>query len=212
MVRYPRPLVRPQVPPGERGALLVEALVVSVLVTLAVLGTVGLINISTQQRNRAGQRNQLNAVIDADLAAIENQASQLTCCSGTCTLGIPVGVTPGANSPCATANRRDDRFFYPQLDDPATAAVNEPTAVDAICAEPNQGIISNAVLAQFNAIVPNADLTASGGVRQPIVRLNAVQNQLGNQNILQVSYTDANQGGAVVRVAHVLPAMARFCP
>jgi hypothetical protein len=195
--------------------LLVEALVVSALVTLALLGTIGLINLSTQQRNRAGERNRLNAGIDADLAAIEDRASDLTCCTGVCTLGLG-GVTTDNTAPftqpCFTANRRDDRYFYPQIDDPATAGVVEPEALDALCLETTQGIISNAVLAQFNTIPVNATLTAAGGVRQQIVRLNAVQNQPGNQNILQVTYTDTNQGGAVVRVARVVPPMARFCP
>jgi hypothetical protein len=68
------------------------------------------------------------------------------------------------------------------------------------------------VLGQFNAIAVNADFTAAGGVRQPIVRLNSIENAPGNQNVLVVTYTDTNQGGAVVRVARVVPPMARFCP
>jgi hypothetical protein len=204
--------VRPRVPAPEQGALLVEALVALLLISVAVLGTVGAINLSVQQRNRAAQRNQLNPAIDADLAAIDNLASQLTCCSGACTLGIPPGITPGPTSPCATDNRRDDRYFFPQLDNPATTGVVEPTAVDAICAEATSGILSNAVLAQFNALAVNPDLTAGGGARQPIVRLSAARNQPGNQNILQVTYTDTNAANAVVRVARVVPPMARFCP
>jgi hypothetical protein len=84
--------------------------------------------------------------------------------------------------------------------------------VDALCADPNQGIISDAVLAQFNALPVNADLTPAGGARQPIVRLNTVHNQAGNQNVLQVTYTDVNREGAMVRVARIVPPMARFCP
>ncbi len=70
------------------------------------------------------------------------------------------------------------------------------------------------MLAQFNALPVDAGITAAGGVRQPIVRLNTVQNQPGNQNILQVTYTDSNAAdpNAPVRVARVVPPMARFCP
>jgi type II secretory pathway pseudopilin PulG len=209
-----RQRLKPRVPPTQQGALLVEALVVSVVVTIALLGTIGVINTATQQRTRTEERNQLNAAIDADLAAITDLASQLTCCSGTCTLGIPGGTTPGPNSPCATDNRRDDRYFFPQLDDPATTAVREPEAIDTICQEPTQGIISDDVLGQFNGIPLNDDLTPSGGVRQPIVRLRTVEDQPGNQNILQVTYTDNNAAdpNAPVRVARVVPPMARFCP
>jgi hypothetical protein len=192
-------------PALEQGALLVEALVAVLLISIAALGTLGAINLSVQLRNRAAQRNQLNPAIDADLAAIDNLASQLTCCSGSCTLGIPAGITPGLTSPCATANRRDDRYFFPQDETPAND-------VSDICEEATTGILSNAVLDQFNALTVNADLTASGGVRQPIVRLSAVHNQPGNQNILQVTYTDTNAADAVVRVARVVPPMARFCP
>ncbi len=88
-------MLNPQVAPAEQGALLVEALVVSVVITIAMLGTAASINIATQQHNRAGERNQLNAAIERDLAEIQDLATQLTCCSGDCTLGIPGGVTPG---------------------------------------------------------------------------------------------------------------------
>ncbi|MEB3349201.1 MAG: hypothetical protein VKO00_04175 [Cyanobacteriota bacterium] len=169
------------------------------LITILVLGSVSVINLSVQQRNRTVQRNQLSPAIDADLASIENLASQLTCCSD-------------PTSPCATENRRDDRYFYAQVDNPATTEVVEPTAVDAICREATVGIINTAVLGQFNALPVNADLTAAGGARQPIVRLSDVRNQTGNQNVLQVTYSDTKAGNAVVRVARVVPPMARFCP
>ncbi len=51
--------------------------------------------------------------------------------------------------------------------------------MDDICRD--DSILSEAVLAQFNALPVNADLTAAGGVRQPIVRLNAVQPQPARQ-------------------------------
>jgi hypothetical protein len=188
--------------PQERGGFLVEALVVSVIVTVALLGTLSVFNISSQLRNRAGERSQLNDAIDADLAAIEDRAADLTCCTGVCRLGL-AGVT---------ANRRDDRYFYPQLDSDTLTAGSEAETVDALCREPVRGIISDAVLIEFNTIPVNGALTTGGGARAPIVRLNSVQNQLGNQNILQVTYTDTNSGNAVVRVARVVPPMARFCP
>lgn len=201
--------------PEEWGGLLVEALVVSVIVTVALLGTLSVIGISTQQRNRAGERSQLNDAIDADLAAIEDRAADLTCCTGVCRLGL-AGVTTDNTAPftqpCNTANRRDDRYFYPQLDSDELTAGSEAETVDALCREPVRGIISDAVLAQFNALPVNGALTTAGGARSPIVRLNSVQNQLGNQNILQVTYTDTTRGNAVVRVARVVPPMARFCP
>lgn len=222
MVRRARRSLSPQVAPAEQGALLVEALVVSVVITIALLGTAASINIATQQRNRAGERNQLNAAIDADLTEIQDLATQITCCSGECTLGIPGGVTPDDTppfeSPCFTDNRRDNRYFFPQIDDPATTNNNEPDDVRVICNELNQGIISDAVLGTFNSLEPDEDdngtpdLEDAGGSRDAIVRLNAVQNQPGNQNILKVTYRDTNANNAVVRVARVVPPMAAFCP
>lgn len=208
-------LARPRVRPEERGGFLVEALVVSVIVTFALLGTLSVIGISTQQRNRTGERSQLNDAIDADLAAIEDRAADLTCCTGVCRLGL-AGVTTNNTAPftqpCHTPNRRDDRYFYPQLDSDALTAGSEAETVDALCREPVRGIISDAVLAQFNALTVNGALTRAGGARTTIVRLNSVQNHSGNQNILQVTYTDTTRGNAVVRVARVVPSMARFCP
>lgn len=205
------PLDGPGPNPEAQGSLLIEALVVSVLVAIALVSSMAAWNVSTAQRNRAGQRNQLTAAIDADLAAIEDRAADLTCCSGACTLGIPAGITPGAASPCATANRRDDRYFFPQFDNPATTPLVEPAAVDALCTSTN-GIISAAVLTAFNSLPVNPSLTADGGVRQPIVRLSSVNAAAGNQNVLQVTYTDTNTANAVVRVARVVPPMALFCP
>ena len=204
-----------QLHPQERGGFLVEALVVSVIVTVALLGTLSVFNISSQLRNRAGERSQLNDAIDADLAAIEDRAADLTCCTGVCRLGL-AGVTTDNTAPftqpCNTANRRDDRYFYPQRDSDELTIGSEAETVDALCREPVRGIISDAVLIAFNTIPVNGALTTAGGARAPIVRLNSVQNQLGNQNILQVTYTDTNSGNAVVRVARVVPPMARFCP
>ena len=204
-----------QLHPQERGGFLIEALVVSVIVTVALLGTLSLINISSQQRNRAGERSQLNDAIDADLAAIEDRAADLTCCTGVCRLGL-VDVTTDNTTPftqpCNTADRRDDRYFHPQLDSDPLTAGSEAETVGALCQEPVRGIISDAVLIEFNAIPVDGALTTAGGARSPIVRLNSVQNQLGNQNILQVTYTDTTLGNAVARVARVVPPMARFCP
>jgi hypothetical protein len=192
----------------------VEALVVSAVITIAFIGNVASINIATQQRNRAGEKNLLSIAIERDLAEIQDLATQLTCCSGACTLGlagVPTDDTAPFSEPCNTANRRDDRYFFPQINNPTTTS-NEPVEVEFICNDPNQGIISDAVLAEFNDLPMNADLAAAGGVRQPIVKLNAVQNQPGNQNILLVTYTDSNSDNAVVRVARVVPPMVAFCP
>jgi len=204
-----------QLHPQERGSFLVEALVVSVIVTVALLGTLSVFNISSQQRNRAGERSQLNDAIDADLAAIEDRAADLTCCTGVCRLGLDGETTDNTTpftQPCNTADRRDDRYFHPQLDSDPLTAGSEAETVGALCQEPVRGIISDAVLIEFNAIPVVGALTTAGGARSPIVRLNSVQNQLGNQNILQVTYTDTTLGNAVARVARVVPPMARFCP
>jgi len=204
-----------QLHPQERGSFLVEALVVSVIVTVALLGTLSVFNISSQQRNRAGERSQLNDAIDADLAAIEDRAADLTCCTGVCRLGLDGETTDNTTpftQPCNTADRRDDRYFHPQLDSDPLTAGSEAETVGALCQEPVRGIISDAVLIEFNAIPVDGALTTAGGARSPIVRLNSVQNQLGNQNILQVTYTDTTLGNAVARVARVVPPMARFCP
>lgn len=188
---------------------------VSMVITIALIGSAASINIATRQHNQAGERNQLSTAIDRDLAEIQDLATELTCCSGQCTLGlsgVPTDDSVTPTAPCNTANRRDGRYFYPQLDTDPVAPGSEAEAVDQLCNDPNQGIISDAVLAQFNALPENADLTAAGGTRQPIVRLNTVVNQPGNQNILRVTYTDANREGAVVHVARVVPPMAAFCP
>jgi len=216
LVTFPQRVQRRfrQLHPQERGGFLVEALVVSVIVTVALLGTLSVFNISSQLRNRAGERSQLNDAIDADLAAIEDRAADLTCCTGVCRLGL-AGVTTDNTTPftqpCNTANRRDDRYFHPQLDSDTVTAGSEAETVDALCREPVRGIISDAVLISFNAIPVNDALITANHARA-IVRLNSVQNQLGNQNILQATYTDTNRGNAVVRVARVVPPMARFCP
>lgn len=210
MTKRGRLLPISQVPLRESGALLVEALVVSVVVTIALLGTIGLINISTQQRNRAGERNQLNAAIDADLADIRNVASQITCCSGACTIGIPAGVTPDDEapfeSPCFTDNRRDDRYFYPQIDsDPDTPEQSEALTVNCICG--GAGIFNTINLA--TAFPVNPAIGAAGGQRA--LGLLGISN--GDQNILLVTYTDNNAANPAtpVRVVRVVPPMARFC-
>jgi hypothetical protein len=174
----------------------VEALVVGVVITVALIGTAASIQYATQQRLRASQRNALNAAIDADLVDIKDLATQLTCCTGACTLGIP-----GASSTCAINNPRDDRYFYP-LSDP------EASAVDDICSPDGIGILAGLNLVTDFPV--NPALAAAGGARV----IAPLGNDDGNQNILQVTYTDNNAADpeAPVRVARVVPPMARFCP
>ena len=192
---------------AERGIGLVEPMITLVIIALAIAVGANLFSITTQSRIKANQRSALIASIDANLAAIRDQALRLTCCSGRCTIGIPSGITPGTTSVCATANRIDDRYFFPQRDNvattsnfPGTTEAREPYAVDQLCAS-DSNLVVTPLRDAINAATSAALVAPVGSIRTLTVIAG---------NVLQVSYSDAATG-AVIRVERIIPPMVAHC-
>ena len=193
---------------SQRGVGILEPIISIVIITIVLTTSLSLFSISSRSRQKAYQRTALLASVDANLAEIRDQASRLTCCSGQCTIGIPSGITPGSSSVCATADRNDDRYFFPQRDNPATTfpftnttEAREPYAVDQLCASQ-----ANLVVAPLKQAINAA---STGSLATPTGTTRTVGDLPGNA--LQISYAETSTG-AVLRVERIVPPVVNYCP
>lgn len=91
------------------GFTLVEMLVATVILSLAAIGTLGVINSSTSQVRRSGEINELNTLIESDIAAVRRANDRLVCTNGTCSIATN---DPGAAGYFPnTANQANVDFF-----------------------------------------------------------------------------------------------------
>ncbi|QEY33212.1 hypothetical protein EVJ50_14180 [Synechococcus sp. RSCCF101] len=197
----------------DRGFSVVEPLLVVVLISIAAIGASEMWRVSNRQRQRSNERIALNVAIDSDLARIQELAAELTCCSGACTMGIPSGITPylinGAatgdvESPCATDNPLDDRYFFPRNDNPATTTVNEPDLVSN--QDPN-----NPGLCERNEVVDPLISAIEEQIDVPAGATRTIT-KLANNRLL-VTYGDASRDveDPALRIERITPPMALFC-
>jgi prepilin-type N-terminal cleavage/methylation domain-containing protein len=101
----------------KTGFTLLEVLVAVLILSIVTIGTVGVITSSSRQVNRSGQINELNALIEADLAAVRTANDRLVCINGSCAISgtdpSRTGYFPAVASPSAptTAEYDNIRFF-----------------------------------------------------------------------------------------------------
>lgn len=192
---------------GQEGIGILEPMISIVILSIAVTVSANLLLITSRTRQQAYQSYDLSTRIDANLAAIHDQAARLTCCSGRCTIGIPNGIAPGVESVCATMDHTDDRYFFPQRDDASTTAPfpnttepREPYAVDQLCSSTSNLVVAPLVQ-KINAATSGPLVSPAGTNRVLAVR---------PRNLLQVTYTDSVTD-SILRVEHILPPMVKHC-
>ncbi|WP_255146311.1 hypothetical protein [Synechococcus sp. ATX 2A4] len=191
--------------PKERGSSIVEALVLSGMITIVLASTASIFTGISRRTISTQQQVLMQASIDDNIRQIKTLARRYTCCSGVCTVTPPTtfGVVGGVTQPCATNNPLDDRYYFPQVDlasttasFPNTTTSSEPIAVEQLCAN------------NTNFMTPFR--TAVNAVPQPVnaTRTTAIQ----ADRILRVTFTDNNNQNRQVRVENIIPQMAYFCP
>jgi len=91
------------------GFTFVEVLVAIVILSLTTIGTVGVINSATGLVRRSGEINELNTLIESDIAAVRSANDRLVCLNGTCAIAT---TDPGAAGYFPnTANQANVDFF-----------------------------------------------------------------------------------------------------
>lgn len=195
------------------GFTVVEPLIVSVIVVLAMVGSVAVIQIANRRFAVTQQRVQINREIDTDIQAIKHLARRYTCCSGTCSTSPPsaadtqLGVGGKATKSCVTADWRSRNYYTPARDDPETTALfagtnpgtsSEVNAVDQICQTANNTTFMTPfqTAVTSTAIPPNANWS----------RATTIQ----TEKTLRITYTDTINN-VTVRTEYIQPAMAAYC-
>jgi type II secretory pathway pseudopilin PulG len=181
----------------RQGFSLLEPLLASVMLAIVTSGTAMMLMSANRMSSKADTIDNIEWNVNSDLTAIQRLSRRFTCCSGSCVIPDPSTFTYGPTKACAVNNPDDDRYFFPQLDDPATVSINEPSAVDAVCRDSNNSTFMAPLQTAIDT-KPNP----SGLTRTTTIRAD---------HTLEVAYTETatNQ---VRRVALIVPPMAFWCP
>lgn len=180
-----------------------EPLVLLVLLMLAMSGTGLMMASIASSATRSARTQALEENINSDLASIRQLSERFTCCSGTCTTTPPTSFGT-ATSSCATNDPRDDRYFFPQRDDPGTTTnlpgtttPREPDAVDQLCDASNNTAFLTPLKTAIDALPVPAGATRTTTI-QPA-------------RLVRITYTDTALA-RTVRVAQLMPPMGLWCP
>lgn len=186
---------------------LVEPLVLAVMVLVAMSATAVIFSGINRQTVSTQQQVLMQSSIDADVSEIKRLARSFTCCSGVCSTTPPT-IVSGVVGACATADPRDDRYYFPQVEIlpvapatkanfPYTTTFREFTAVEQLCASGNN---ANFMTPLKNAVdaLPQPTNASRVSVIQP-------------DKILRITYTDTINSREA-RVEMISPMMAKFCP
>lgn len=189
---------------NDSGFTTLESLIVLVLIGIAAAGSTAMFTVALRGLQGTRQTYAAQAAIEANKAQIDDLARKFTCCSGICTTTSPTSTTSGPSKACATTSPNDDRYYFPQLDDPTTTTnfpgtttPSEPNAVDQLCDNTN------------NTVFLTPLKTAIDGLAQPSPATRSSA-QILSYKMLRVDFTDPS-AGIVVRSIYVKPRMANFC-
>jgi prepilin-type N-terminal cleavage/methylation domain-containing protein len=192
---------------SSEGFSLVELLVGMVLVAIASAGSALVLISSNNTLQTARTNDRSEALIDDDVARMQELSTRLTCCSGACTT-TPATVPSPATAVCLTgASPGDKGYYYPVINAGESAPFLENPATATPPGLCNNGGIGNAMVTAMNASgnAPDADFTAAGLSRTP-ARVDAAD---GRNHLVRVTYSS---GLVSRRVVYVLPPAASWCP
>ncbi len=178
--------------PRNDGFTLIEVLVATLILAVVSIGTVAALNTSTRQLRRSGDINELNALIESDLAVVRTANDRLVCNDAT------TGCIIAANDPGATgyfpntANQANIDFFVRLCGYRVEAS------------PPNDiGIFNTAAgfATQLVALLPAAD-----------ARLQRNVNVEDGGHRYTVRYTRPGGDNTILRQVTLVPATASWCP
>ena len=191
----------PRQPLADRGMGLLEPLLLSLMLLMAVSAMANVFNSISRSMVTTQKQVIRQASIDDNLRQIKALARRFTCCAGTCSTTAPVNV--GVGQPCATTNPMDDRYYFPQLDlastttpFPNTSTSSEPLAVGQLCTTANNTVFMAPLKTAVDSLPAPTDTTRSTSIQ--------------DSKILRVTYMNVN--GNTIREETIIPKMADFCP
>lgn len=186
---------------GSRGFTLVEVLASSVIMLIAVAGSIVAFNLITQSVRGTGLRADQSRRIDSQIAEVSRLAEIYTSC------GTPAGAVP-PNPPtvataCAggTANVQIGNSFY-YTPDPANIVAVDDFYTACRSADPANHITANFMNAVDNLQAPNGAV-----LRLPSAR---VDEDDASNFLVEVTWTDP--GNRVLRRFRISPLVSAWCP
>jgi prepilin-type N-terminal cleavage/methylation domain-containing protein len=189
----------------QQGFTLIEMLVAMAAISIAVAGSALLISSSTEEFRRSVGLNELNQLVESDIAAVRRANDRMVCPNGTCTIfgGDPSRsdyfpitastafcATPSTPDSCLTSTQITNRNF---VWNPAGGGLCRSTTTDGGFAFRLNGLLAGA--APLNA------------------RLNRVMDRTVDPNgqLYTLIYTDSATG-RFLRQISLVPAIYSWCP
>ena len=203
---------------SSQGFTLIEVVVLVVILAFASSATALALISANRMTTSARLEVKMNEDIQSFLSEVEQIGDLYTCCSGACSITPPAASATvdggNATSSCATNNPRDDRYFFPYQDNPATTGAlmsmscqvggstvpcaREPEAITEVCKPAN------------NTAFMTPLKTAIDAIQDPVNT--SVDTIIKPSHILQITFRDTINNNRIARVYNFSPPMSRWCP
>lgn len=174
-----------------------------VILGLVSLGTAGVINFATRQVQRSGEINELNTLIETDLAQVRSANDRLVCNDGTCSIA---GSDPG------------EEDYFPAMADSTNVTGPEQANIDFflnLCTyrdsagnyDPGSGFA-----AQLDSLLPVDERLVDAGLERTMTYSNPSNPDLYAGHRYTVSYTRPEGDPTILRQVTLVPATVAWCP
>lgn len=180
------------------GFTLVEVLIGILILSVVSIGSVVAINVSTRNLTRSSEINELNALIEADLAAVREANDRFVCNNGTCSI--------------SNADLTRDQYF-PAIADSTSLTNTELENVRFFkrrCGSLSDAGTFDATESLGVAIV--AALNDAAQLPAPDPRIQREIATVGNSHRFRVSYISSEDDATILRQVTLLPSTVAWCP
>lgn len=193
-------------PPKANAFSLVEVVVSAAITGLVILGVARLWGESTQMFQQLRQRNNQEALIEEDIATMEDLAYRYTCCPGTCTTNssdVEGSATCKGKDGDGKPSVGTEYYYFPfyPATSPTTIATNPTPKIadlEALCAS---GTLVTALATQMTNAAKSQAFVDLGLTRSVVV-------DNASLHRVRIDYTGTN----LQRSTMVVPTAARWCP
>ena len=186
-------------PPPVNGFSLVEVVVSAAITGLVILGVANLWGQSSKMFQQLRQRNSQEALIEEDIATMEDLAYRYTCCPGSCTIDpsvVAASPTCKGEAGNGTPAIGTEYYYFPYYSPTATTTPNID-AFEVLC---TNATLVTALVNQL-AAAPKSKAFTDRGLTRSVVVDNASLHRV------RVDYTGTN----LQRSTMVVPTAARWC-
>lgn len=173
----------------DAGFSIVEGLIASVILIIAVMGTAAAFNLITSSISGTSNKNAINIAIDKDVSSIKRLSIDYTSCVN------PVGSVP-AEGACDVSNNYSAYYF------PMSALPSEQDKFFAAC---RSETASSHITAGFINAIDALPSVGAGVVRQPAIREDGNDPQNHNINV------EYKSNGSSIRLIKVSPVVSSWC-